>query len=46
MPVITSKHLGFAAFIDNDAPGRSYLIYVNRSRSDALRESLPGLNEH
>ena len=33
--------LGFTAFVDNEAPGPSYLIYVNRSRSDALRRILP-----
>jgi hypothetical protein len=35
--------LGFTAFVDNEAPGPSYLVYVNRSRSDALRGVFAGL---
>jgi len=35
--------LGFTAFIESEAPARSYLIYINRSRSDALRGLLGGL---
>lgn len=37
--------LGFTAFVDDDGPGPSYLIYVNRSRSDALRGILAGLKK-
>jgi len=35
--------LGFTVFIDNEAPGPSHLIYINRSRSDALRGIFAGL---
>jgi len=35
--------LGFTVFIDHEAPGPSHLIYINRSRSDALRGIFAGL---
>jgi hypothetical protein len=37
--------LGFTSFVDYDGPDPSYLIYVNRSRSDALRGILAGIRD-
>jgi hypothetical protein len=35
--------LGFTAFVENEGSETSYLIYINRSRSDALRGIFAGL---
>jgi hypothetical protein len=46
LPVIPSNRLSILLpFIDNDGPERSYLIFVNRSHSDAFRGAHAGIKK-